>query len=409
MSKKSTTLAKIRALLEDEENDDSALPTEEQARGVKIEFYQRFRGVLSVNEGTIGLEILDDVAEAVIDGDEDPARSLSGSIHILPLPSRQCEARRPPPYPVFAPEGGESTVEETKPAKKSHKSKKEKSKKEKSKKEKAKKEKSKSKKEKSPRERSPSLSSAMQCSRPAPKRYFRFDLTVGTPQDVADDLEALFKEAALKDVSVHELSYPWTDSEVWYDQDAFFHIHVEHWRWWMKFRPAFFDWQLNIPYRSQQLLNSRRKLKMQAHIARIKFLSMCIETWGYFGFLSHFEACTSNRRLMWMGGQPGRNTGDAKSYYGPVIENLRELLRRDPDAYTGKMKSALQPFRLDEGGFTNVTSLLVNLGALDPNNPKKEHRLSDRALARVIHDIISRRKGQSWWFGVGWPWDSLRN
>ncbi|ETP34722.1 hypothetical protein F442_17001 [Phytophthora nicotianae P10297] len=148
---------------------------------------------------------------------------------------------------------------------------------------------------------------------------------------------------------------------------------------------------------------------MQAHIARIKFLSMCIKTWGYFGFLSQFEACTSNRRLMWMGGQPGRNTGDAKSYYGPVIENLRELLRRYPDAYMGKMRSALQPFRLDEGGFTNLTSLLVNLGALDPNNPKKEHRLSDRALARVLHDIISRRKRQSWWFGVGWPWDSLRN
>ncbi|ETK73860.1 hypothetical protein L915_19248 [Phytophthora nicotianae] len=56
------------------------------------------------------------------------------------------------------------------------------------------------------------------------------------------------------------------------------------------------------------------------------------------------------------------------------------------------MKSALQPFHLDEGGFTNLTSLLVNLGALDPNNPKKEHRLSDRALARILHDIISRRK-----------------
>ncbi|ETM30811.1 hypothetical protein L914_21513 [Phytophthora nicotianae] len=127
---------------------------------------------------------------------------------------------------------------ESKPAKKSHKSKKERSKKEKSKKEK-----SKSKKEKTPRERSPSLSSAKQCSQPAPKRYFRFDLTVGTPQDVADDLEALVKEAALKGVCMHELAYPWTDSEVWYDQDAFLHIRVEHWRWWMKFRPAFFDWQ----------------------------------------------------------------------------------------------------------------------------------------------------------------------
>ncbi|ETL77346.1 hypothetical protein L917_21712, partial [Phytophthora nicotianae] len=60
---------------------------------------------------------------------------------------------------------------ESKPAKKSHKSKKERSKKEESKKEK-----SKSKKEKTPRERSPSLSSAKQCSQPAPKRYFRFDL-----------------------------------------------------------------------------------------------------------------------------------------------------------------------------------------------------------------------------------------
>ncbi|ETP31532.1 hypothetical protein F442_19609, partial [Phytophthora nicotianae P10297] len=178
----------------------------------------------------------------------------------------------------------------------------------------------------------------MPCSQPALKRYFHFGLTVGTPQDIADDLEALFKLAAFKD-----------------------------------FRPAFFDWQLDIPCRSQQLLSSRRKLKMQAHAARIKFLSMCIETAEY-----------RRRQIVLWSGQR---------------KNLRELLRRDPDAYTGKMKSALQPFHLDEGGFTNLTSLLVNLGALDPNNPKKEHRLSDRALARILHDIISCRKSQSWWFG----------
>ncbi|ETL30458.1 hypothetical protein L916_16577, partial [Phytophthora nicotianae] len=101
----------------------------------------------------------------------------------------------------------ESSVGEVKSAKKSHKSKKGKLK---------------SKKEEARWERSPSLSSAIHCSQPAPKRYFRFDLTVGTSQEIADDLQALFKEVTLK---------------------------------------AFFDWRLNIPYRSQQLLSGRRKSK----------------------------------------------------------------------------------------------------------------------------------------------------
>ncbi|ETN14349.1 hypothetical protein PPTG_07968 [Phytophthora nicotianae INRA-310] len=169
-------------------------------------------------------------------------------------------------------------------------------------------------------------------------RYFRFELAVGTLQVVADDLKALFKEAALRGVSVNALAYPWADSKVWHDQVSFIHIHVEHWRWWLKFRQAFFDWQLYIPYPSQQLLSVHRKLKMQAHIDRIKCLSWCIQTSGYYSFLRQFEACTSNRRLMWMGGHPGRKSSDPKPYYGLGIENLRELRRRDLRLTSGKRR-----------------------------------------------------------------------
>ncbi|ETK93573.1 hypothetical protein L915_03279 [Phytophthora nicotianae] len=99
MSKKATTLAKIRALLEDAKGEVSSHLSEDQVREAKISFYQQFWGFPLVNEGTIGLEVQHDVAEAVIDGDENTTRKE-----------------------------GESAVEEAKTATKSHKSKKRKSK-----------------------------------------------------------------------------------------------------------------------------------------------------------------------------------------------------------------------------------------------------------------------------------------
>ncbi|KAI9998271.1 hypothetical protein PInf_002646 [Phytophthora infestans] len=66
-------------------------------------------------------------------------------------------------------------------------------------------------------------------------------------------------------------------------------------------------------------------------------------------------------------GQPSRNDPDVKSYNGPVINNLSKLYSRDAEAYSRKVKNALKPFCIDEGGFTAITELLEHSGAFDPN------------------------------------------
>ncbi|KAE9190764.1 hypothetical protein PF004_g21804 [Phytophthora fragariae] len=62
------------------------------------------------------------------------------------------------------------------------------------------------------------------------------------------------------------------------------------------------------------------------------------------------------------------------------------------------MKHALEPFHLDRGGFTRMTDMLLWTGAMDVD-ARPEKRLSDRALARILHDINSKRDARAHWVG----------
>ncbi|KAG3129466.1 hypothetical protein PI126_g20961 [Phytophthora idaei] len=94
-----------RALLDnpEEEDDDGDPPMRSQVRAAQQDFYVKFRGVMSINAGSIGIEVMDDVAEAVTDRKAGPVDSLSDAILILPLPSRQCDNKQQPTHPWFAP------------------------------------------------------------------------------------------------------------------------------------------------------------------------------------------------------------------------------------------------------------------------------------------------------------------
>ncbi|KAE8877907.1 hypothetical protein PF005_g16702 [Phytophthora fragariae] len=113
---------------------------------------------------------------------------------------------------------------------------------------------------------------------------------------------------------------------------------------------------------------------------------------------------------MWWGGQPGKNQPLGTDYIGPVSESLAVLRRRDAAAYSAKMKHALEPFHLDRGGFTRMTDMLLWTGALDVD-ARPEKRLSDRALARILHDINSKRDARAHWVGdlTKGTWLALRN
>ncbi|KAG3070963.1 hypothetical protein PI125_g22863 [Phytophthora idaei] len=94
-----------RALLDnpEEEDDDGDPPMRSQVRAAQQDFYVKFRGVMSINAGSIGIEVMDDVAEAVTDRKAGPVDSLSDATLILPLPSRQCDNKQQPTHPWFAP------------------------------------------------------------------------------------------------------------------------------------------------------------------------------------------------------------------------------------------------------------------------------------------------------------------
>ncbi|KAG3047145.1 hypothetical protein JG687_00016097 [Phytophthora cactorum] len=99
---------------------------------------------------------------------------------------------------------------------------------------------------------------------------------------------------------------------------------------------------------------------------------MGIETWDYNNFLQRFEGVRSDRRLTWMGGQPGRISAGAKT-------------------------------------FTGISSMLELTDALDVRNPKTEHQLSLRALPRVLHDITFHRPPKPHLVGTRGVWQTLRN
>jgi hypothetical protein len=140
----------------------------------------------------------------------------------------------------------------------------------------------------------------------------------------------------------------------------------------------------------------RRKRKMEAFRERLCFLSLCVEVFGYYGFLRRIEA-NGNGHLMWWGGQAGKSSADAKNYVCTPIVNMLDLHRQDPEAFRTKMENASKPFLMEEGGFTTMTELLETTLALDPDIVELDRRLSDRALARVVVDVQSKTKVPAHW------------
>ncbi|GMF27683.1 unnamed protein product [Phytophthora fragariaefolia] len=57
--------------------------------------------VLAANEVTMGLEILDEIAEAILDESGEAEDALSGTVLILPKPSRQRECQGDPDHQRF--------------------------------------------------------------------------------------------------------------------------------------------------------------------------------------------------------------------------------------------------------------------------------------------------------------------
>ncbi|KAI9992835.1 hypothetical protein PInf_014748 [Phytophthora infestans] len=334
---------KLREVVEEESSDSSEGTPRPQDSAADVCFWLAMRDVLAINEGTVGMGILDEIAAAIIQGSGKASDALTGPVMILPSPSRQHARGKPPQDHRFA-RVSLRAPQNARPGSGKKKT-----------------------------QGSQGTSSQGRKDRSSPPFDLPFELADRTPPRVRHDLEKIYQEAVLLGLEPFMMAFPWRGN-----------------------RARFWDWQLNAPLKNS---SARRKAKMLALVARVRFLSVCIETWGYYGFLELFERCTSRRRLMWMGGQPGRNTPDAKSYRGLVIDSLTRLYQHDQKGYVRRIRGALKPFGIDEGGFATMTELLFHTGALDPNSAKADSQLSDRALARVLHDVKAKAKHASHWVG----------
>ncbi|EGZ15428.1 hypothetical protein PHYSODRAFT_505039, partial [Phytophthora sojae] len=200
-------------------------------------------------------------------------------------------------------------------------------------------------------------------------------------------------------------AYPWCDRSLWYDPVKYPQVYREHWRFYMLFRALFWHWAFNAPLMIKKDTDNRRKSKLRAAIARLRLTSLCIETWGYFGFYRLLEG---HDDLYWYGGQGSKGSGEKRTDNGVCAEDLASLYRTDSERFEFVIDNALNPALIDDYGYHSLRHLLESTRALDPKAPA-EHRLSLDALARIRMDIKSDAPRNANWVGdedVG-PWHVL--
>ncbi|KAE9023213.1 hypothetical protein PR002_g11763 [Phytophthora rubi] len=341
-------LKKFKTFLEQDEKPSTPGGTTTAARLAKMELWLEMRQLLAVNDSSVGLRVLDDMAAALINERGRAAATLDTPVIILPLPSKMASTKR---------------ASSGTPAKGS-----------------------KSKKPRSSTGSAKSSKSDSGSSTETTLSMLDFELSPDTPADVRQAIETIYAKAEAAKRTPYQLAYPWEDIPLWYDPEDYPGVHVAHWRLWNAFRATFFEWALHAPLSSSSAQAQRRKRKMAAIRERLCFLSLCIETWGYYNFLRRLEA-KGNSDLMWWGGQAGRHTPEAKGYTCSPIRDLLDLYDNEPAEYRRKVRDALKPFQLDAGSFKTMTELLEKTDALDPDLAENDKRLSDTALARIIVDI----------------------
>ncbi|EGZ27486.1 hypothetical protein PHYSODRAFT_343606 [Phytophthora sojae] len=333
---------------------DDSLGTDQ--RTIKTAFWERVRCVLSVNPQSQRLEHLQAVVDAVLEEQEDLI--LGGPIFVLPplpsAPPSTAASRSPSPPPKSGKGKG-----------------------------------------KAPRRSNKRAASPSPASTPSSKKARAetddevqpidideiLRVSQAAPKPVRDAIAAVLAKCVAEDKMPWRIAYPWCDRSLWYDPVKYPQVYREHWRFYMLFRALFWHWAFNATLMIKKDTDNRRKSKLRAGIARLRLTTLCIETWGYFGFTGCSRATTT-------------------------CTDLTSLYRTDSERFEFVIDNALNPALID--GYHSLLHLLESTRALDPKAPA-EHRLSLDALARIRMDIKSDAPRNADWVGdedVG-PWHAL--
>jgi hypothetical protein len=174
--------------------------------------------------GSVGLDVLDDLAAALLDSPDTAAVSLARPVLILMAPASQTFSDGVQAHALF-----EEEIETKKRASKE-----------------APPEGPKCKKQKTSRHAT--KQEATPAKEVKPKRpKVDFTLSADAPVTMRIALEDMYSEAADVDKWPYQLAYPWLGRALWYDPVKFSGVHMDHWRFWLGCRRAFFEWALHVP------------------------------------------------------------------------------------------------------------------------------------------------------------------
>lgn len=362
--------------------DEHGTPGDD-AKAIKREFWTELRGHLEGNGLSTGLAHLDQLVDDLLE--ERSPVSLHGPVVALPS---QPGVSAPAPSPAKS-----STASATSSAKKTTRSKR----------------KTRSgpppvkttKKLRSSDKPAPSPSPLV----PSAEYKALIDLNPDAPDSVKAAVYSILAKAEAAGKKPWCIAFPWTGRPQWYNPIRFRAVYRAHWRFWMMHRRAFWEWALYAPLASETAQNNRRKAKMRAVQARVAFMSLCIETWGFYAFLTLLDKCPL---MFWMGGQPGRDNKKTLHYDGPLADALTSLEDKDPERYEATIANALEPVQIDAYGYPSIRALLETTEALVPT-AKPANRLSMVALARVRLDLQSLVTPKDTWVGSksDEPWRTL--
>ncbi|KAI9998324.1 hypothetical protein PInf_002704 [Phytophthora infestans] len=229
------------------------------------------------------------------------------------------------------------------------------------------------------------------------------DLNPDAPESVKHAVYFILAKAEAVGKKPWCIAYPWTGRPQWYNPLCFRAIYRANWRVWMSHRRTFWEWALYVPLASETVQNNRRKAKTRAVQARVAFIRLCIETWGFM----HFSLSLPSVRLC--SGWEVSPVEITKKVY-TTTDTLASLEDNNPERYQATIDNALEPVQIDAYGHPSIRVLLETTEALVPT-AKPANRLSIVALARVRLDLQSQATPRHTWVGSkrDEPWKAIIN
>ncbi|OWZ18699.1 hypothetical protein PHMEG_0007179 [Phytophthora megakarya] len=333
------------------------------ARDVQRDFWRTMRSRLAVNPQSQGLEHLDQLVQAVIDGRSDVG--LSGMVLVLPAPATTTSVP-PRVVPVLAEplssDGPATSVfVPTEPSEASAQA---------------------------PSKRdAPELQGAASKKPKAGLWVYKFplwcDVKESAPEEIRKAIACILDEAEKLRKTPWHVAYPWKGQVLWYDPLVYPAVYRSHYAFWMQHCRTFWHIALGAPLQSGSGFGSNG--------------------WRHLGLLLLFcsfmkELLDENPQLFWYGGKPSRLLKGQESTGGDTATDLVWLYRNDKSRYQDVLQFALERLGIDQYAYKNMRDLLESTDALCLATPR-DKRLSDHALARVQHDLWHGIAPKNSWVG----------